>query len=68
MLKAGLATVYESKQGVEFSSKKHEKRYRRAEAKAKAKRKGIWNASKIPFESPRQFKARMGLEDQEKNG
>lgn len=67
MLTAGLATMYESKQGVVYSSKKHEERYRKAEAKAKAKKKGIWSASAATFESPRQFKARMGSEAQEKD-
>ena len=66
MLKAGFATVYEASFGVEFGSKKHEERYRKAEAKAKARKKGIWSESKSTFESPRQFKARMGLIDQEK--
>ena len=67
LLKVGLATMYEGHQ-VPYHSQKHEERYRKAEAKAKARKKGIWSIGKAKFESPRQFKARMGQEDQGKSG
>lgn len=56
MLKAGLATVYEAKSGAEFGNL--EFKYRRAEARAKIKRKGIWSGKKEDFESPRDYKTR----------
>ena len=59
MLRAGLATVYEAKTGVEFG-KDLEQKYRSAEWWAKTKRKGMWSGSKKNFESPREYKARHG--------
>ena len=59
MLKRGLATVYEAKTGAEFG--RLEDRYRRAEWWAKKRRKGIWGVEG-KFESPRDFKTRMGEE------
>lgn len=67
MLKRGLATVYEAKFGSEFGGS--EEAYREAEAKAKAKKVGMWQApglvakmlgkSSMPLESPREYKTRM---------
>ncbi|KAH8700629.1 staphylococcal nuclease domain protein [Talaromyces proteolyticus] len=66
MLKRGLATVYEAKTGVEFGSKEHEHQYREAEKLAKARKQGIWvnfgRKGGNTFESPREYKTRMGLE------
>ena len=58
MLKNGLATVYEAKTGAEFGEL--EEKYRRAEEWAKARRKGMWSGKKKDFESPRDYKNRMG--------
>lgn len=58
MIKAGFATVYEAKTGAEFG--KLEAKYRTAEQWAKRKRKGMWGGKKAEYESPRDFKARMG--------
>ena len=58
MLKRGLATVYEAKTGSEFG--KLEARYRSAEQTARRKRKGIWAAKGKDFESPREYKTRVG--------
>ncbi|KAJ2900612.1 putative endonuclease lcl3 [Zalerion maritima] len=65
MLKLGLATTYEAKTGAEFGGLKMEERYREAEKKAKAAKKGLWKKKKgVDFESPREYKARMKeLED-----
>lgn len=60
MLKAGLATVYEAKSGVEFG-RALEGKYRRAEWWAKAKRKGMWAGRKKDYESPRDYKIRHGV-------
>jgi endonuclease YncB( thermonuclease family) len=54
MLKAGMATIYESKMGAEFGSL--EKKYREAEAMAKRQRIGIWALSKKQFISPGAYK------------
>ncbi|MCJ1299976.1 putative endonuclease lcl3 [Hypocenomyce scalaris] len=62
MLKRGLATVYEAKTGAEFGEV--EEKYRRAEWWAKRKRKGMWGAKKGVFESPRDYKRRMGQADE----
>lgn len=59
LLKRGLATVYEAKMGAEFGQ--FEERYRRAEWWAKKRRRGMWAAKTVAFESPRDFKARMAL-------
>lgn len=56
MLKAGMATVYEAKMGAEFGE--FEKKYRKLEAVAKRKRKGIWGGKAEDFESPRDYKNR----------
>ncbi|KAK5048346.1 putative endonuclease lcl3 [Exophiala bonariae] len=60
MLKAGLATVYEAKSGVEFG-KGDEQKYRKAEWWAKTKRKGMWSGKNKNFESPRDYKSRHGV-------
>ncbi|PWW74453.1 SNase-domain-containing protein [Tuber magnatum] len=54
MLKAGMATVYESRMGAEFGSL--EKKYREAEAMARRQRIGIWALSKKQFISPGAYK------------
>ncbi len=64
MLKNGLATVYEAKTGAEFG--KLEDKYRRAEWWAKTRRKGMWAGNKADFESPREYKTRMGAVDEGK--
>lgn len=75
MLKSGLATVYEAKFGSEFGNQ--EENYRDAEAKAKQKGVGMWQApglvdkmlgssgSKKQPESPRAYKTRMTKQEQE---
>lgn len=60
MLKKGLATVYEAKSGAEFGDL--EDKYRRAEGWAKIMKKGIW-ATLDEFETPREYKTRIGLQD-----
>ncbi|KAI9726253.1 MAG: putative endonuclease lcl3 [Cirrosporium novae-zelandiae] len=60
MLKEGLATVYEAKQGAEFGTL--EAKYREAEARAKRYGKGMWAGDRGKFESPRDFKTRMKIE------
>lgn len=57
MLKRGLATTYEAKSGVEFGGR--EKAYKAAEAKAKAKKVGMWSMKASEFESPRAYKAKI---------
>lgn len=67
MLKRGLATTYEAKTGAEFGGL--EAQYKAAEAKAKAKRRGMWAAKPKDIETPRAYKnrmAEMGLMDNEK--
>ncbi|KAI0396094.1 SNase-domain-containing protein [Xylariaceae sp. FL0594] len=56
MLKMGLATTYEAKSGAEFGGL--EAKYKAAEAKAKAKKRGMWSGKPEHFESPRQYKTR----------
>ncbi|KAL9579037.1 MAG: hypothetical protein Q9212_005339 [Teloschistes hypoglaucus] len=57
MLKRGLATVYEAKNGAEFGGREVE--YRRAERWAKLKSKGMWaKGNKKNYESPRDYKTR----------
>lgn len=56
MLKAGLATIYEAKSGVEFDGK--ESVYRKRELKARSKGKGMWKQKSI--ESPREYKNKHG--------
>lgn len=58
MLKAGFATVYEAKSGAEFGEL--ESKYRTAEQWAKKRRKGMWRGKKEDYESPRDYKSRMG--------
>jgi endonuclease YncB( thermonuclease family) len=60
MLRAGLATVYEAKSGVEFGEGL-EPKYRKAEWWAKTKRKGMWAGRKKDFESPREYKNRHSV-------
>ncbi|KAF6814294.1 hypothetical protein CSOJ01_04185 [Colletotrichum sojae] len=55
MVKRGLATTYEAKSGVEWGG--FEEKYKAAEARAKARKLGIW-AGKTAFESPRDYKTR----------
>ncbi|CRG90411.1 putative endonuclease lcl3 [Talaromyces islandicus] len=66
MLKRGFATVYEAKTGVEFGTKEREARYREAETVAKNRKQGLWKdfwrKKGNNFESPREYKTRMGLE------
>ncbi|KAK5632932.1 hypothetical protein RRF57_008646 [Xylaria bambusicola] len=57
MLKSGFATTYEAKTGAEFGGL--EEKYKVAEAKAKAKKLGIWSGKPEHFESPREYKSRM---------
>ncbi|KAL2757411.1 hypothetical protein ACRALDRAFT_1060799 [Sodiomyces alcalophilus JCM 7366] len=54
LLKQGLATTYEAKSGVEWGGR--EEVYRAAEAKARAKRLGIWSTKSSDFVSPRAYK------------
>jgi endonuclease YncB( thermonuclease family) len=56
MLKAGLATIYEAKMGAEFGD--FEEKYRMAEEKAKAKKRGMWAGNAKDYESPRDYKTR----------
>ncbi len=56
MLKAGFATVYEAKTGAEFGNL--EAKYRKAEARARSKRKGMWSGPQKDYESPREYKTR----------
>lgn len=56
MLKAGMATIYEAKMGAEFGD--FEEKYRKAEEKAKAKKKGMWATNASDYESPRDYKTR----------
>ncbi|RMZ87621.1 hypothetical protein DV736_g5152, partial [Chaetothyriales sp. CBS 134916] len=57
MLRAGLATVYEAKTGVIFGPGL-EPKYRKAEAWAKSKRRGLWSIKGKHLETPREYKAR----------
>jgi endonuclease YncB( thermonuclease family) len=66
MLRRGLATVYEAKVGSEFGGEKMEKKYRNAEWWAKKRAKGLWKDYRrigSGWESPREYKTRMGLGD-----
>jgi hypothetical protein len=74
MLKRGLATVYEAKYGSEFGE--FEKTYRDAEMEAKRRKVGMWAQAGVlerlmggggtAFESPREYKKRMGELEREK--
>ncbi|CAZ84528.1 unnamed protein product [Tuber melanosporum] len=57
MLKAGMATIYESRIGAEFGSLERE--YRDAEAAAKKQGIGIWAPSKKQFISPGAYKKEL---------
>ncbi|KAI0135589.1 SNase-domain-containing protein [Daldinia grandis] len=59
MLKQGLATTYEAKTGAEFGGL--EEKYKAAESKAKAAKRGMWGGNPQFFESPRDYKSRMGV-------
>ncbi|KAI1482772.1 SNase-domain-containing protein [Daldinia eschscholtzii] len=59
MLKRGLATTYEAKTGAEFGGL--EEKYKAAESKAKAAKRGMWGGNPQFFESPRDYKTRMGV-------
>lgn len=65
MLKRGLATTYEAKSGAEFGGL--EEKYKAAESKAKAKKRGMWGGEPQFFESPRDYKTRMNLEEAQSN-
>lgn len=65
MLKRGFATTYEAKTGAEFGGL--EKKYKAAESKAKAKKRGMWGGKPELFESPRDYKIRMNLEGSQPN-
>ena len=70
MLQRGLATVYEAKIGAEFGGDATEQKYRRAEWWAKARSKGLWKDYRrlgSDWESPREYKTRMGLGDMADN-
>ncbi|KAE8365109.1 putative endonuclease lcl3 [Aspergillus caelatus] len=67
MLTRGLATVYEAKAGSEFGGPELERKYREAESIAKQKGTGLWKGyrrNRKGWESPREYKTRMGLEEQ----
>ena len=64
MLKAGLATIYEAKMGAEFGD--FEQKYRRAEAKAKQKKIGMWAGKAADYESPRDYKIRTATMNENK--
>jgi endonuclease YncB( thermonuclease family) len=69
MLRRGLATVYEAKIGSEFGGAKMEKKYRNAEWWAKKRVRGLWKDFGMvggDWESPREYKTRMGMGDVEK--
>ncbi|KAJ5139530.1 hypothetical protein N7448_002938 [Penicillium atrosanguineum] len=71
MLKRGLATVYEAKVGAEFGGEAMEQKYRRAEWWAKKRAKGLWKDYRrvgSDWESPREYKIRMGMGDPQDNG
>ncbi|KAL6924734.1 hypothetical protein FSST1_002008 [Fusarium sambucinum] len=61
MIRAGMATTYEAKQGAEFGGR--QKIYEKAEAKAKQKRKGMWSGKAKDFESPRAYKTKWAGTD-----
>ncbi|KAH3246033.1 putative endonuclease lcl3 [Aspergillus fumigatus] len=66
MLKRGLATVYEAKIGAEFGGEAMERKYKKAEWWAKLRGVGLWKdyrRNKTKWESPREYKTRMGLEE-----
>ncbi|EDN08282.1 hypothetical protein I7I51_03773 [Histoplasma capsulatum] len=67
MLRAGLATVYEAKSGVEFGGEVMEGRYRRAEERARRLGRGLWKGKgTVGWESPREYKTRMAMLDGER--
>lgn len=66
MLRRGLGTVYEAKSGAEFGGAVMERKYRKAEWWAKVRGVGLWRDYRKrgkEWESPREYKTRMGLED-----
>ncbi|OJK01057.1 hypothetical protein ASPACDRAFT_42557 [Aspergillus aculeatus ATCC 16872] len=65
MLRKGLATVYEAKSGAEFGGTATERKYRQAERWAKLRGLGMWKGFRRnkAWESPRDYKTRMGLEN-----
>ncbi|KAL3481191.1 putative endonuclease lcl3 [Aspergillus californicus] len=65
MLRRGLATVYEAKWGAEFGGEAMERKYRNAEWWAKTKGNGMWKGiwGNKAWESPRDYKIRMGSEE-----
>ncbi|KAF4455154.1 hypothetical protein F53441_2474 [Fusarium austroafricanum] len=66
MIKAGMATTYEAKQGAEFGGR--QKIYEKAQTKAKQKRKGMWSGKTTDFESPRAYKTKWAGVAKEKTG
>lgn len=67
MLRAGMATVYEAKTGVEFG-KGLEEKYRSAEQTARNKKKGMWAGDEKNYESPRQYKSKYSTGSPTKDG
>lgn len=65
LLKRGLATTYEAKFGAEFGGMRTA--YEKAQAKAKRKRRGMWSGKPSAFESPREYKARWGGQQDKKD-
>jgi endonuclease YncB( thermonuclease family) len=63
MLQRGFATVYEAKTGAEFGGR--EATYRAAEARAKARGRGVWakRVQEAGWESPREYKTRIRAEE-----
>lgn len=66
MLRAGMATIYESKMGAEFG--KLEAKYRAAEDQARVRRIGIWAMTKKQFISPGAYKKALREREREKPG
>lgn len=66
LLKQGLATTYEAKSGIEWGGQKEV--YEAAEAKAKARKLGIWSTKASEFQSPRDYKSKLAEADKEKDG
>lgn len=74
MLKMGLATVYEAKQGAEFGTS--EQKYRDAMEKAKSQKVGMWTSpgvlgrlrgeTAVKLETPREYKSRHAAADKQK--
>lgn len=59
MLRAGMATIYEARWGVEFGGTVRENRYKKSEKIAQQKKTGMWRQKTRAFESPREYKTRI---------